>query len=56
MKIKSLSIATIVMFLVSCSDAVHQVTPDMNPIGDGLKVIGYALVAVAVVLGFGRAL
>lgn len=30
--------------------------PDMVPLGDGLKVIGYALVAAAVVLTLGKLL
>lgn len=42
------------VLLASCSAPVVPVAPDMGPVGDGLKVIGYALIAVAVVITVGR--
>lgn len=42
-------------FLVSCASQPPTV-PDMGPIGDGLRCIGYALIGVAVVITLGRLL
>ena len=53
---KSFSAASLALMLVSCADTVTRTAPDMGPVGDGLKVIGYALIAVAVVVTLGRLL
>jgi len=46
-----------VLLLAGCGHpAGVPPTPDMAPLGDGLKVIGYALVAAAVVLTLGKLL
>jgi hypothetical protein len=42
-----------VILLTSCSPAAPPV-PDMGPVGDGLKVIGFALIGVSVVITVGR--
>lgn len=43
-------------FLVSCASNPPPTVPDMGPIGDGLRVIGFALIGVAVVITLGRLL
>jgi len=40
--------------LASCSASVGPAAPDMGPVGDGLKVIGFSLIGVAVVITVGR--
>ncbi len=40
--------------LASCTTSTGPAAPDMGPVGDGLKVIGYALIGVAVVITLGR--
>ncbi len=42
-----------VILLTSCSPSAPPV-PDMGPVGDGLKVIGFALIGVSVVVTVGR--
>jgi hypothetical protein len=42
--------------LGACSAPAAPTAPDMGPIGDGLKVIGYALIGVAVVITAGRSI
>ena len=50
MKLASL-LLPIGLLLIGCSTAPEAPpAPDYGPVGDGLKVIGYALVAVAVLL------
>jgi len=46
-----------VLLLAACVRSTGApAVPDMVPLGDGLKVIGYALVAAAVVLTLGKLL
>ncbi len=52
---KSLVSSAWAALLASCSTSAGPVAPDMGPIGDGLKVIGFALIGVAVVITVGRA-
>ncbi|GAA5117407.1 hypothetical protein JIN84_17435 [Luteolibacter yonseiensis] len=50
-------LATIFTSLLgACSAPVAPTAPDMGPIGDGLKVIGYALIGMAVVITAGRSI
>ena len=42
--------------LASCTPPAGPPAPDMGPVGDGLKVIGYALIAVAVIFTVGRSI
>ena len=51
---KVLLTAALATFLCSCSSAPVPSAPDMGPIGDGLSVIGFSLIAVAVVITLGR--
>ena len=60
-KLLLLPVAGAFMVCASCSEFEHQQAPalrpivtDTTPIGDGLKVIGFALVGVAVVAVLGR--
>ncbi|MES2438575.1 MAG: hypothetical protein V4584_05900 [Verrucomicrobiota bacterium] len=43
-------------WLVSCGAQGGPPATDMTPVGDGLKLIGYALVGVSVVLVLGTLL
>ena len=43
-----------VIVMVSCTSQAGPPAPDMTPIGEGLKVIGFALIATAVVITVGR--
>jgi hypothetical protein len=45
-----------VVLLAACTTHTGPVAPDMGPIGDGLKVIGFALIGVSVVITLGRLL
>ena len=40
--------------LLSCTSQTGPPAPDMTPIGEGLKVIGFALIGTAVVITVGR--
>lgn len=40
-----------VLLAVGCSSGSAPVVPSMAPVGDGLKVIGFGIVAAAVVVG-----
>jgi hypothetical protein len=55
-RLRTLSVSAFATFLVSCSETVTQTAPDYGPVGDGMKVIGYALIAVAVIITLGRLL
>lgn len=55
MKILVVSLSLIGLF--SCTPAPSTPpAPDMGPIGDGLSVIGFSLIAVAVVVTLGKLL
>jgi len=46
-----------VLLLAGCGGKpITTPVPDLVPVGEGLRVIGYALVAAAVVLTFGKIL
>ena len=45
-----------VLVLAGCGDAGAPPVPDMGPLGDGLKVIGYAVIAAAVIVTLGKLL
>lgn len=49
-----------VLFTASCNEEPVKVAPppvtDVRPLGDGLKVIGFALLGASVVLTLGRLL
>ena len=54
---KSLLLLSAVVLLAACNpSASGPAAPDMTPVGDGLKLIGYALVGVSVVLVLGTLL
>ena len=54
-RLKSLlSLGTVVLLAACHPSATGPAAPDMGPIGDGLKVIGFALIGVAVVITVGR--
>lgn len=53
---KMLLAATFGSLLGACSTPAAPAAPDMGPVGDGLKVIGYALIGVAVILSVGRSI
>lgn len=60
-KVVLLPVAAAVMALSSCNDEsatkpVPQVTVDTQPIGEGLSLIGFALVGASVVVVLGRLL
>ena len=44
----------VILLLAGCGGTPVPPGPDMVPLGDGLKVIGYAVLAAAVVLTLGR--
>ena len=44
------------LMLVGCGDAGSPPVPDLGPLGEGLKVIGYAVVAAAVIVTLGKLL
>jgi hypothetical protein len=43
-----------VLLLAACSSPAGPAPIDMGPVGDGLSVIGYALIGMAVVITIGR--
>lgn len=43
-----------VLLLAACSSPARPAPIDMGPVGDGLSVIGYALIGMAVVITIGR--
>jgi hypothetical protein len=49
-------IALTALFLASCGTHDGPPAVDMRPVGEGLKLIGYALVGVSVVLVMGTML
>jgi hypothetical protein len=49
-----LGLAITIMLLVSCTSPTGPAPIDMGPVGDGLKVIGFALIGMAVVITVGR--
>ena len=49
-------IALAVLCLASCGTPEGPPAVDMQPVGDGLKLIGYALVGVSVVIVMGTML
>lgn len=49
-----LSLSAVVLLAACNPSATGPAAPDMGPIGDGLKVIGFALIGVAVVITVGR--
>ncbi len=52
---KPLLILAPVVLLAACVSSTPA-APDMGPVGDGLKVIGFALIGVSVVVTLGRLL
>ena len=48
--------ALTVLCLTSCGTPASPPVVDMRPVGDGLKLIGYALVGVSVVIVMGTML
>jgi len=46
--------ATAIVLLGSCTSPTGPPPIDMGPVGDGLKVIGFALIGMAVVITVGR--
>lgn len=55
--LKALLALIAVVLLAACNPSTTgPAAPDMGPIGDGLKVIGFALIGVAVVITVGRTL
>jgi hypothetical protein len=48
-------VSVFITWLSSCTPAQPS-APDMTPVGDGLSVIGYSLIAVAVVITLGKLL
>lgn len=54
--LKALVYSAPATFLVSCASRATPVVPDMSPVGDGLRVIGFSLIGVAVVITLGRLL
>jgi len=51
---KALLAIVAIMLLAACTTAIKPVAPDMKPVGDGLQVIGFALIGVSVVITLGR--
>lgn len=51
---KTLLSAVFGAMLIACTTNTGPVAPDMGPVGDGLKVIGFALIGVSVVITLGR--
>ena len=51
-----LPLIPVVLLLVACTTSTGPAAPDMGPVGDGLKVIGFALIGVSVVVTLGRLL
>lgn len=45
----------LVLLLTACGEEPPP-TPDMGPVGEGLKVIGFSLIGVSVVVTLGRLL
>lgn len=54
MKCKTLAAGMVALLLTACSTTSGPAAPDLGPLGDGLKVIGFALVAASVVITVGR--
>jgi len=54
--VKPLLILIPVVLLAACTTSTGPAAPDMGPVGDGLKVIGFALIGVSVVVTLGRLL
>jgi hypothetical protein len=59
--VSTIATAWALLLIGSCREAPKRETPkpevtDIKPIGDGLKVIGYAVVGAAVVITVGRVL
>ena len=42
------------MLAVSCASSISPPVPDLGPVGDGLKVVGFAIVGAAVVISVSR--
>ena len=42
------------LMLAGCGDAGAPPVPDLGPLGEGLKVIGYAVIAAAVIVTLGK--
>ena len=53
-RLKALFAAVSGTLLVACTASTGPAAPDMGPVGDGLKVIGFALIGVSVVITLGR--
>lgn len=47
--LKTMIIVLLSVIMISCSDRKSSSAPDMTPIGDGLKTIGYGIIGGAVV-------
>lgn len=50
-----LLVPCLLLLLAACV-AKNPAGPDLSPVGDGLKVIGFSLIGVSVVLTLGRLL
>jgi hypothetical protein len=51
---KTLLTLITMLLLAACSSHAGPAPIDMGPVGDGLSVIGYALIGMAVVITVGR--
>ena len=49
-----LSVVAVGLLLAACTSPAGPAPIDMGPIGDGLKVIGFALIGMSVVITVGR--
>ena len=49
-----LCVMAVGVLLLACSSPAGPPPIDMGPIGDGLKVIGFALIGMSVVITVGR--
>ncbi len=47
-------LALLTMLAASCASTVSAPVPDFGPVGDGLKVVGFAIVGAAVVISASR--
>lgn len=47
-------VSALALALVACKSGQQPVMPDMQPVGDGLSVLGYTILGSAVVLTLGR--